>query len=123
MRALPSKPGDVLGWDGWVLHWGSAATSDPPQPARISIAAEFQRNPATNAGLQPMNNPLMGMQFNPTTVTRLSLACKQVNNYRHIREALQPWVDRLCGDIDSVLAAAGLPVLPQAPGTVLGTSA
>lgn len=112
-------PGEVLGWDGWALHWGSAATSDPPQPPRISIAAEFQRNPATNPGVVAKNSPLMSLDFNPPAATRLALVCKQVRNYRHIREALRPLVDDLCTNMDAVLRAAGLPTLPATSDTVL----
>ena len=99
-----------MGWDGWVLHWGSAANRDEPQPARISIAIEFQRHPRLHA---PMNQPLMPLSFIPDLYTRLGLVCKQVRNYAHIRESTGFWVEHFCGSVDEASRRAGLPTLKE----------
>ena len=111
VRALPAQPGEILGWDGWVLHWGSAAVTHPPQPARISVAVEFQMNPYTT-GQTPMNSPLMALDYNPSTHVRLAMVCKQVRNYKHIREQLLPWVERVCDRMNDIGKAAGVPSIP-----------
>mgnify|MGYP002835855942 CR=1 FL=1 len=111
VRALPAQPGEILGWDGWVLHWGSAAQRDPPHPARISIAIEFQAHPLKTRN-HPMNSPLMTLDYVPSPVERLGMVCKQVRNYKHIREKVLPWVETLCNNVDNALMAAGLPTIP-----------
>jgi hypothetical protein len=42
IRALPTKAGDILGWNEGVYHWGGRSSKHGTY-SRISIAASFQR--------------------------------------------------------------------------------
>ena len=40
VRALPVVPGQYMGWDGWVMHWGSRASGHASAKPRINFAIE-----------------------------------------------------------------------------------
>ncbi len=78
IRALPAVPGDVLGWNQAVLHWGSQSVPRAHGP-RISMALEFQRSDAA-----PFNKPLLPPFCNLEFPVRLALIAKQVLQYQHM---------------------------------------
>lgn len=78
VRALPAKPGDVLGWNQAILHWGARSSRRATEP-RISFACEFQRG-----DVEPYNRPLLDPQQLPPIEMRLALIGKQILQYRHM---------------------------------------
>lgn len=88
IRALPAVPGDVLGWNPAVLHWGSQSVPRAPGP-RISMALEFQRS-----DIAPYNRPLLPQFCNLPFPVRLALVAKQVLQYRHMYQ-LTPELEAL----------------------------
>uniref|UniRef100_A0A7S1CBJ4 Uncharacterized protein n=1 Tax=Bicosoecida sp. CB-2014 TaxID=1486930 RepID=A0A7S1CBJ4_9STRA len=44
VRAMPATPGQFMGWDGELLHWGSMAAEESLDCARISVNFEAARN-------------------------------------------------------------------------------
>jgi len=78
VRALPAVPGDVLGWNQAILHWGAKANKRAPIP-RISMAMEFQRT-----DIPPYNTPLMDPFSDVEFDMRLKLIGKQILQYQHM---------------------------------------
>lgn len=78
VRALPAKPGTVLGWNQSLLHWGARSSRRATEP-RISFACEFQQG-----GIEPFNRPLLDPSRPPPFELRLALIGKQILQYRHM---------------------------------------
>lgn len=78
VRALPAKPGAVLGWNQSILHWGARSSRRATEP-RISFACEFQRG-----DIEPYNRPLLDPVQPPPFELRLALIGKQILQYRHM---------------------------------------
>lgn len=78
-RALPCDAGDVLVWTQQAYHWGSRSADDHDLPPRMSIAFEFQRK-----DIEPLNSPLIDVDYLPTFEERLALIAKQVQQYKHM---------------------------------------
>ncbi len=80
VRALPARPGAVMGWRQDVYHWGSRA-SRHASSARISLSLEFQ-----NAAFDPLGDPLLTLETPPSFHERLLLIARQFEKYRHMQK-------------------------------------
>ncbi len=100
-RALPARPGEVLGWSFDILHWGSAASGDGHEP-RVSLSFEF-----IAAGATPVadETPLVPMAALPSFESRLRFVALGVLRYAQFEPKLAAYHD---------LATAVLATLPQA---------
>ncbi|QPO10660.1 phytanoyl-CoA dioxygenase family protein [Thalassospira sp. A40-3] len=79
IRALPAKPGAVMGWRQDLYHWGGRASPYASEP-RISLSLEFQ-----NAAFDPLADQLLGLDHPPVFLERLALIAKQFEKYRHMQ--------------------------------------
>ncbi|WP_339780822.1 phytanoyl-CoA dioxygenase family protein [uncultured Thalassospira sp.] len=79
-RALPARPGAVMGWRQDVYHWGSRASRFATSP-RISLSLEFQ-----NAAFDPLGDPLLDLERPPCFHDRLTLIAGQFEKYRHMQD-------------------------------------
>ena len=89
-RALPAVPGDVLGWNQALLHWGSTTSPRAPHP-RMSMSFEFQR-----ADMTPFNNPQFTPLGRPDFATRLRMVAKQMLQFSHmytLSPELRSWAE------------------------------
>lgn len=59
VRALPARPGDVLGWNTRLLHWGGRSSADAGAP-RMSMSIYCQRRDAPRYGddFVPLDGPI-----------------------------------------------------------------
>jgi ectoine hydroxylase-related dioxygenase (phytanoyl-CoA dioxygenase family) len=78
--ALEAKPGEFLGWNQSVIHWGSAAGRCQNGP-RISIAAEFQRG-----DVPPFETPLITLPVSMDFHERLRMILRQILQYAHMQD-------------------------------------
>jgi hypothetical protein len=76
IRALPTKPGDFLFWNGAVIHWGAKSSRYGAHP-RISMAVKHQRG-----DIAPFNEPLLAPGETADFKTRLVLVAKQLYQFR-----------------------------------------
>jgi hypothetical protein len=79
IRALPARPGDVMGWRQDLYHWGGRASPHAIEP-RISLSLEFQ-----NAAFDPLADELLGLDTPPKFLQRLGLIAAQFDKYRHMQ--------------------------------------
>ena len=79
IRALPARPGAVMGWRQDLYHWGGRA-SPYASETRISLSLEFQ-----NAAFDPLADQLLGLDHPPAFLQRLTLIAKQFAKYRHMQ--------------------------------------
>jgi len=79
IRALPARPGAVMGWRQDLYHWGGRASPYASEP-RISLSLEFQ-----NAAFDPLAHQLLGLEHPPVFLQRLSLIAEQFEKYRHMQ--------------------------------------
>lgn len=79
VRALPAKPGAVMGWRQDLYHWGGRASGHADE-ARVSLSLEFQ-----NAAFDPLAEQLLSMEQPPAFLERLSLIASQFEKYRHMQ--------------------------------------
>ncbi|WP_254869968.1 phytanoyl-CoA dioxygenase family protein [Thalassospira sp. HF15] len=79
VRALPAKPGAVMGWRQDLYHWGGRASPHASEP-RISLSLEFQ-----NAAFDPLANELLALDNPPAFLQRLALIAAQFDKYRHMQ--------------------------------------
>ena len=116
VRALPRVPGEVMAWDGQLLHWGgrvSGHTGVEMTPDngggsggggdndRISIAFEFQRAdwPSMNMFSNPVLLPGVDMPF----AERLETIARQFRNFVHIRSNRGPGLELLSAMVPKLL--------------------
>ena len=79
VKALPSPPGALMGWDHQLIHWGSTSTGRTRD--RISIAAEFiAAGEKTKAG----ELPLMGPDQLPTLHERVRIVGSAIVEYGRV---------------------------------------
>lgn len=78
VRALPAMPGDVLGWNGNVFHWGGRSTPDARFP-RVSLSMEMQR-----ADQPPYTQPMLDNTRVPSFPERLWLIGRAIGFYDHM---------------------------------------
>lgn len=79
IRALPARPGTVMGWRQDVYHWGGRSSSFATEP-RISLSLEFQ-----NAAFDPLADCLLDLNQPPAFPERLDLIVQQFAKYRHMQ--------------------------------------
>lgn len=79
VRALPAKPGVVMGWRQDLYHWGGRASPHASEP-RISLSLEFQ-----NAAFDPLANEVLALDNPPAFLQRLALIARQFDKYRHMQ--------------------------------------
>lgn len=84
-RALPAKPGAVLGWDFNVIHWGSVCQGHG-EP-RVSTAMEFA------SGRQAAAKKLahFSLDESPSFEERLRLIGKSLTSYLRFEPQLAPY--------------------------------
>jgi hypothetical protein len=82
IRALPARPGTVLGWAHDVLHW-SGRSSRRSRANRVSFAIEFQRTDVGEPLLDgpPYTEPFLDPGAPPSFAERLSLVGQQILLY------------------------------------------
>ena len=80
IRALPAKPGDVMGWAQDIYHWSGVVDKYAATP-RISLSLEFQ-----NSGFEPLGEPLLSADRIVSFEERVRLIDLQFNKYRHMEE-------------------------------------
>ena len=104
IRALPARPGAVLGWTSRLLHWGAMAR--PGSPPRLSISFEYQ-----DAAAPPVEDEALPLGWMPAVGERRALIERQWTRHAHIhrgddaqRAALFAVVDRLARGDASVRA-------------------
>lgn len=95
IRALPTKAGDILGWNEGVYHWGGRSSKHGTY-SRISIAASFQRGDSAS-----LETPLLPPQRLPTLKQRLSLIAAQLLRYQ-AQAAISPAVRQLAVDLQAL---------------------
>ncbi|KJE35488.1 hypothetical protein UF64_09190 [Thalassospira sp. HJ] len=79
IRALPAKPGAVMGWRQDLYHWGGHASPHAEEP-RISLSLEFQ-----NAAFDPLADESLRLDHPPAFLKRLALIAIQFDKYRHMQ--------------------------------------
>ncbi len=79
VRALPARPGSVMGWRQDLYHWGGRASAFATEP-RISLSLEFQ-----NAAFDPLADRLLDLDRPPVFRERLELIVQQFEKYRHMQ--------------------------------------
>ena len=79
VRALPARPGTVMGWRQDLYHWGGRASAFATEP-RISLSLEFQ-----NAAFDPLADRLLDLDQPPAFHERLELIVQQFAKYRHMQ--------------------------------------
>jgi hypothetical protein len=99
IRALPAAPGDVLVWNGAVLHWGSRG-SWREKDSRVSIAFEFQASDTP-----PIRTPILPPGKPVPFQTRLALIGRQILQYRHMYR-IDPKIQKLAAELDASLEGA-----------------
>ncbi len=77
VKAMPSPARSVLGWDQFVIHWGSKLADTAP--TRISLAVEFI---AANASAREDELPLIDPKRLPSFSQRLHLVGKSLIEYK-----------------------------------------
>jgi hypothetical protein len=95
IRALPTKAGDILGWNEGVYHWGGRSSKHGTY-SRISIAASFQRGDSAS-----LETPLLPPNRLPTLKQRLSIIAAQLLRYQ-AQAALSPAVRQLAVDLQAL---------------------
>jgi hypothetical protein len=95
IRALPTKAGDILGWNEGVYHWGGRSSKRGTY-SRISMAASFQRG--DNDALE---TPLLDPHKLPTFAQRLSLIGAQLLRYQ-AQAVLSPVLRQLAVDLQDL---------------------
>jgi hypothetical protein len=76
-RALPARPGELLGWDHYTMHWGSSVSRNDV-PVRVSLSFEFLSAAATPFADE---QPLLGMNALPSFEQRLRFIAAGVSEY------------------------------------------
>lgn len=79
VRALPARPGTVMGWRQDLYHWGGRASAFAREP-RISLSLEFQ-----NAVFDPLADRLLDLDRPPVFNDRLELIAQQFDKYQHMQ--------------------------------------
>ncbi|MBX2830062.1 MAG: phytanoyl-CoA dioxygenase family protein [Rhodospirillales bacterium] len=79
VRALPARPGSVMGWRQDLYHWGGRASKYATEP-RISLSLEFQ-----NAAFDPLADQLLNLEKAPDFIERLTLIVSQFDKYKHMQ--------------------------------------
>ncbi|WP_417805736.1 phytanoyl-CoA dioxygenase family protein [Thalassospira lucentensis] len=79
VRALPAKPGTVMGWRQDLYHWGGRASKHATEP-RMSLSLEFQ-----NAAFDPLAQQLLALDRPPVFLERLELIAAQFEKYTHMQ--------------------------------------
>lgn len=77
IRALPARPGAVLGWTSRLLHWGAMARAG--SPPRMSVAFELQA-----AAVPPVEDEVYEPGWIPPPGARAALIERQWQRYGHI---------------------------------------
>ena len=95
IRALPTKAGDILGWNEGVYHWGGRSSKHGTY-SRISIAASFQRGDSAS-----LETPLLPPNRLPSLKQRLSIIAAQLLRYQ-AQAALSPAVRQLAVDLQAL---------------------
>ncbi|MFA6208621.1 MAG: phytanoyl-CoA dioxygenase family protein [Candidatus Obscuribacterales bacterium] len=95
IRALPTKAGDILGWNEGVYHWGGRSSKHGTY-SRISIAASFQRGDSA-----ALETPLLIPNRLPSLKQRLSIIAAQLLRYQ-AQAALSPTVRQLAVDLQAL---------------------
>jgi hypothetical protein len=87
-KALPARPGEVLGWEFQVIHWGSFCSDRPGSP-RISLSQEFI---ARDASPETYELPLIEVREGtlPSFRERLYFISRGVIEYARFEPALLP---------------------------------
>ncbi len=75
VRALPTKAGDILGWNEAVYHWGGRSSKLAKQP-RISMATNYQ-----TTAVDPYEWPLIDPNTIPPFIDRLGIIGQQFLRY------------------------------------------
>jgi hypothetical protein len=86
VRALPARPGDLLMWNHWVIHWGSKSSKRASEP-RISMAFELEK---ADSNINEM--PLISATQLPSFDARLKLIAYQIYQYTHMYKFSEPFI-------------------------------
>jgi len=99
-RALPARPGEVLGWDFDVIHWGSSS-SDTAREPRVSLTHVFIASTA-----EPDGEVLFEISQLPSFEKRLYAISRGLLYYGKFELTLTRYADlarRLCARIEPVV--------------------
>ncbi|ETX07275.1 MAG: hypothetical protein ETSY2_12105 [Candidatus Entotheonella gemina] len=78
IRALPAPAGSVLGWNQYLLHWGSSSSTWATQP-RISIGIYFQ-----SGDVDPYELPVIDLQAPLSLNDRLGIIGHMIVKYNYM---------------------------------------
>ena len=93
--ALPTKAGDILGWNEGVYHWGGRSNKRATG-YRISMAASFQRGDD-----EALETPMLDPMVLPSFKQRLSLIGAQILRYQ-AQQALSPVLKQLAVELQAM---------------------
>ncbi len=99
-RALPARPGEVLGWDFDVIHWGSSSSDAATEP-RVSLTQVFIAGTA-----EPDAEVLFEISQLPSFEKRLYAISRGLLYYGKFELTLTRYADlarRLCARIEPVV--------------------
>lgn len=103
VRALPACPGQVLGWEFQVLHWGSSCSDSPGAP-RVSLSVEFiGKDEVPTAREQPLIDVARGVL--PSFQERLYFVCQGAIHFAPFEPALlrfKPLMERIAREAGPV---------------------
>ena len=97
-RALPASPGQVLGWDHNLTHWGSTCSGEAREP-RIALSFEFI---ARDEAPTPGERPLYDVEHLPTFEQRLLAVARGVLEYAKFEPALIRFADLMEQTFDRI---------------------
>jgi hypothetical protein len=87
-RALPARPGSVLGWDYGLLHWGSACGAAPEPRVSIGFGFLAEGSPPRSAEL-PLLDPHGPL---PTFPQRLRMIARTIPKYQQREPSVVPYL-------------------------------
>jgi Phytanoyl-CoA dioxygenase (PhyH) len=86
-RALPARPGEVLGWDFDVIHWGSSSSDAATEP-RVSLSQVFIAR-----SWEPSGEVLFDVSSLPSFEERLYAICHGLLHYGKFELTLTRYAD------------------------------
>lgn len=84
VRSLPAEPGQFMGWDGDVLHWGSQAHEDTVHAKRISINFEVARTLELGKAVTERDHAFWPLGLDPSWGFRLRAVDSSVKMFQHL---------------------------------------
>jgi hypothetical protein len=84
IRALPARPGAVLGWNHAVWHWSGRVGPGAPCP-RVSVGLELQRG-----DVPPFTDFVLAPSEIPPLAGRLRLVAAMIRHYAHMTAVDEP---------------------------------